>query len=91
MDLVAGVQKVVVMMEHTAKGGAPKLIPQCTLPLTGQRCINMVITDLCVFEMDAAKRRFTLTELAPGVSADDIKAKTTAEFVIADRLRTIAA
>src|SRR5690554_3502473 len=52
MDLVAGVKKVVVMMEHNAKNGAPKLIPQCTLPLTGKQCIQMVITDLCVLVMD---------------------------------------
>ena len=91
MDLVAGVQKVVVMMEHNAKGGAPKLIPTCTLPLTGQRCINMVITDLCVLEMDAQRRRFKLTELAPGITADEVKSKTTAEILIADRLKTIDA
>ncbi len=89
MDLVAGVQKVVVMMEHTAKGGAPKLIPKCTLPLTGQRCINMIITDLCVLEMDAERRRFKLTELAPGTTAEEVKSKTTAAILFADRMKTI--
>ena len=91
MDLVAGVKKVVVMMEHTAKNGAPKLIPKCTLPLTGRQCIDMVITDLCVFEMDKDKRRFRLTELAPGVTVEEIKAKTSAELLIADSLKTVAA
>jgi 3-oxoacid CoA-transferase B subunit len=91
MDLVAGVKKVVVMMEHNAKNGSAKLIPKCTLPLTGQQCIDMVITDLCVLQMDKAKRRFTLTELAPGVTADEVKAKTTAEIIIAPKLMTIAA
>jgi hypothetical protein len=71
MDLVAGVKKVVVMMEHCNKRGEPKIIPQCTLPLTGKQCIDMIITDLCVLKMDAApgkKRRFVLTELAPDVT-----------------------
>jgi 3-oxoacid CoA-transferase subunit B len=84
MDLVAGVRRVVVMMEHTAKNGSPKLIPKCTLPLTGQRCIHMVITDLCVLEMDTQQRRFRLTETAPGVSVEEIKSKTTAE-ILTDR------
>ena len=90
MDLVAGVQKVVVMMEHTAKGGAAKLIPQCTLPLTGKRCINMIITDLCVFEMDATRQRFRLTELAPGVTVDEVKAKTTAEILVGPNVQQIS-
>jgi 3-oxoacid CoA-transferase subunit B len=90
MDLVAGVNKVVVMMEHTAKGGAPKLIPKCTLPLTGKRCIHMIITDLCVFEMDPHKQRFKLLELAPGVSVDEVKAKTTAEILIAHEVGSVA-
>jgi len=89
MDLVAGVQKVVVMMDHNAKNGSPKLIPQCTLPLTGRRCINMVITDLCVLEMDQSQQRFRLTELAPGVTVDEIKAKTTAEILFSDRVKTV--
>jgi 3-oxoacid CoA-transferase subunit B len=91
MDLVAGVQKVVVMMDHTAKGGAPKLIPQCTLPLTGRRCINMIITDLCVLVMDPLRRRFRLAELAPGVAVDEVKAKTTAEILVDQPVATIAA
>jgi 3-oxoacid CoA-transferase subunit B len=90
MDLVAGVKKVVVMMEHTAKGGAPKLIPKCTLPLTGRRCINMIITDLCVFHMDHDKHRFRLTELAPGVSTDEVKNKTTADILTDGTIKPMA-
>jgi 3-oxoacid CoA-transferase subunit B len=91
MDLVAGVKKVVVMMEHNARNGAAKLIPKCTLPLTGKRCINMVITDLCVLHMDADKGRFRLTELAPGVTVDEVKARTTAQILLDHAPRTIAA
>ena len=89
MDLVAGVKKVIVTMEHTAKGAA-KIVKQCSLPLTGQRVVDMVITELCVLVMDPAKRRFTLTELAPGVSADDVIRQTEAEILIAPTLKTIA-
>ncbi|MCW5765372.1 MAG: CoA transferase subunit B [Phycisphaeraceae bacterium] len=88
MDLVAGVNKVIVAMEHTAKGAA-KLVRQCSLPLTGRRCIDMVITELCVLVMDPARRRFVLTELAPGTSLDDVRAATEAEFVVADRVGTM--
>jgi 3-oxoacid CoA-transferase B subunit len=84
MDLVAGVKKVVVLMEHTA-GGKPKLLKQCTLPLTGQRVVDMVITELGVFEL--ARRGETsvrLLELAPEVTLDEVKAKTEAEFMVAN-------
>ncbi|MSR40943.1 MAG: CoA transferase subunit B [Phycisphaerales bacterium] len=82
MDLVAGVKRVVVMMEHVNKKGEPKIIPQCTLPLTGRRCIDLIITELCVLEMDKSKRRFVLKELAPGVTVDEVLAKTTAEILV---------
>jgi 3-oxoacid CoA-transferase B subunit len=85
MDLVAGVKKVIVLMEHTA-GGKPKLLKQCTLPLTGQRVVDMVITELAVFEL--ARRGETsvrLVELAPEVALDEVKAKTEAEFTVALR------
>jgi 3-oxoacid CoA-transferase subunit B len=91
MDLVAGVKKVVVMMEHTNKKGDAKLIPKCTLPLTGRACIDMIITDLCVLMMDKDKRRFVLTETAPGVTVDEVKAKTTAKFDVAPKVESIAA
>ena len=89
MDLVAGVKRVVVTMEHTAKG-APKIVRQCTLPLTGRRCVDMIITELGVFEMDRAKRRYTLTEIAPGVTVDEVKGKTEAEFLVASSLITMS-
>lgn len=80
MDLVAGVKRVVVVMEHTAKGGAPKFKPKCELPLTGANVVDMIITDLAVFARDDRGSRFKLIELAPGTSADEVKAKTTAKF-----------
>lgn len=81
MDLVAGVRRVVVMMEHTNKRGDAKILRECDLPLTGRRCVDMIITDLCVLEMDEGKRRFRLTELAPGVTADEVLSKTGAEIL----------
>ena len=83
MDLVAGVKKVVVVMEHEAKGEA-KLLEQCTLPLTGQRVTDLVITDLGVFTIERrGEPKMTLIEIAPGVTVDEIKAKTQATFDIA--------
>ena len=89
MDLVAGVKKVIVMMEHATKKGRPKLIPSCTLPLTGKRCVDMLITDLAVLEMDDKRRRFRLTELAPGVTAEQVQARTTAQITVAESLHTV--
>ncbi|RSU54919.1 CoA transferase subunit B [Sphingobium yanoikuyae] len=80
MDLVAGVKKIIVVMEHTSKDGSPKFIPECTLPLTGERVVDMIVTDLCVFLRKDNARHFTLIELAPGVTADEIAKKTTAHF-----------
>ncbi len=80
MDLVAGVKRVVVVMEHTDKSGAPKLLPACDLPLTGKGVVDLVITDLAVFEVDKARGGLTLIELAPGVSADEVRAKTAADY-----------
>jgi 3-oxoacid CoA-transferase subunit B len=83
MDLVAGVKKVVVVMEHVAKDGA-KLLKRCTLPLTGAGVVDMVITDLGVFRIDQKGRDgLTLIELADGVTLDEIRAKTEAEFTLA--------
>ena len=81
MDLVAGVKRVVVVMEHTSKDGTPKFKPRCELPLTGANVVDMLITDLAVFERSDRKSPFKLVECAPGVTADEIKAKTPAKFV----------
>lgn len=81
MDLVAGVKKIIVVMEHCAKGGAPKFIPACTLPLTGKNVVDMIITDLAVFQRPDHASPFKLIEIAPGVTADDVRAKTTAHYV----------
>jgi 3-oxoacid CoA-transferase subunit B len=88
MDLVAGVKKVVVVMEHTAKAKdgseEPKLLHRCNLPLTGAGVVDMVITDLGVFTIDKkGDGGMALVELAPGVTADETKAKTQAQFRVA--------
>jgi 3-oxoacid CoA-transferase subunit B len=86
MDLVAGVKKVVVVMEHSSKDGASKLLHKCTLPLTGVNVVDLAITDLGVFEIDKhGSQPMKLIELADGVTLDEIKAKTEASFVNALR------
>ena len=82
MDLVAGVRKVIVTMEHASKTGEPKFIPACTLPLTGLNVVDMVVTDLCVFRRDDHASLFRLVEIAPGVGADEIAARTTARYLM---------
>ncbi len=81
MDLVAGVKRVVVVMEHTAKDGAPKFKPRCELPLTGANVVDMLITDLAVFARADRHSPFRLLDLAPGVTADELRAKTTANYL----------
>ena len=80
MDLVAGVKKIIVVMEHTSKDGSPKFIPECTLPLTGKNVVDMIITDLCVFQRADHQSPFRLIELAPGVTVDEVAAKTTGRY-----------
>ena len=80
MDLVAGCRRIVVVMEHTEKSGAPKLLNACNLPLTGQGVVDMVITELGVFDVARGKRPLTLIETAPGVTVEEIRAKTGAPF-----------
>src|SRR5438477_820427 len=82
MDLVSGVKRVVVLMEHTSKDGASKVLKQCSLPITGKGVVNMIITDLCVFEVIPAEG-LVLKELHPGVTLQDVKAKTAAAFQVA--------
>lgn len=89
MDLVAGVKRVVVVMEHTNKAGESKILKECTLPLTGKACVDLIITDLCVFSVDRGKG-LTLIELAPDVEQDEVKAKTEAAFAVSPDLHAVA-
>jgi len=88
MDLVAGVKKIVVVMEHVDKTGGPKFVRRCSLPLTGAGVVDMLITDLAVFTIDRAKAKagekgaVKLVELAPGVAEDEVRAKTEAEYEV---------
>jgi 3-oxoacid CoA-transferase B subunit len=81
MDLVAGVKRIIVVMEHVSKNGDPKFIPACTLPLTGKNVVDMIITDLAVFERPDHSSPFKLIETAPGVTAGEVRSKTTANYV----------
>jgi len=91
MDLVAGARRLVVTMEHTARSGEPKILKACTLPLTGERCVHRIITDLCVFDVDSERRELVLVELAPGVTVEEIRAKTEAAFRVSEKLRPMDA
>jgi 3-oxoacid CoA-transferase subunit B len=88
MDLVAGVKQVVVVMDHTNKVGDSKVLKECTLPLTGQACVDLIITNLCVFKVERGQG-MTLIELAPDVTADDVRKATQAEYAVADSLRQL--
>jgi 3-oxoacid CoA-transferase subunit B len=90
MDLVAGTPRVVVLTEHNAKDGTAKIVTECTLPLTGLRCVDRIISDLAVFDVLRNEngtadggRQLTLTRLAPGVTVEEIREKTEAEFTVA--------
>ena len=82
MDLVSGVKRVIVVMDHVAKDGSPKILKQCTLPVTGKNVVDMIITDLCVFDVEP-EHGLTLTELHPGVTVADVRAKTGCDFSVA--------
>ena len=82
MDLVAGVKRIVVVMDHTNKAGEPKILEQCSLPLTGKGVVDLIVTDLCVLEVDRKAGGLTLIECAPGISEDEVRAKTGAPVAV---------
>ena len=82
MDLVSGVKRVIVLMEHTSRDGTSKILRKCSLPITGKSVVNMIITDLCVFKVQPG-RGLELVELHPGVTVDEVRAKTECEFLVA--------
>ena len=90
MDLVSNPDKtrVIVTMQHCSKDGTPKLVKECSLPLTGARAVSMIVTDLAVFDVDRAAGELTLTDIAEGVTLDELKAKTACDFKVADNIGT---
>ncbi|BEI86278.1 hypothetical protein CcaverHIS002_0605650 [Cutaneotrichosporon cavernicola] len=92
MDLVSSPDqtKIIVCTDHTDKHGKPKIVQECSLPLTGARCVSMIITDLCVFEVDRKAGKLTLTELMPGATVDEVKAKTGATFDVVPNIKEVS-
>jgi 3-oxoacid CoA-transferase B subunit len=88
MDLVAGARRVVVTMEHAAKDGSPKILTQCTLPLTGRRCVSLVVTEMGVIEV--TPQGLLLTEIAPDTTVEQVKQATGAPLAVSPGLVTMA-
>jgi len=86
-DIVVGAKHVIIMMDHCAKDGSPKILKECSLPITGKACVNLVVTDLAVLEVTAAG--LLLREVAPGLSAEDVQKVTEATLIVSPDLRTI--
>lgn len=86
MDLVSNPDKtkVIVVMEHCAKDGSPKILKECSLPLTGAKAVSQIITELAVFDVDRHAGTMRLSEVAEGVTLEEVKAKTGAEFEVGD-------
>jgi len=86
-DMVVGAKRVIIMMEHVTKDGQPKILNECTLPLTGKRCVNLVVTDLAVIDIRPAG--MILLEAAPGVTPEDVQAVTEPHLVVARKFKEV--